>query len=329
MFRSDRPERPLTIVRIRSASWRSYAIRSFIYPTSRATGNESSVQLHFYDMKKLTILTVAAFVPVTCLAADIVKDQPVLTAEGALRVIDSAVSQARRLNTTGVIAVVDAGGNLMALQRVDGTFAAGANISIGKARTAALFQKPTKVFEETIGKGRTAMVALNDFTPLQGGVPIAMNGKVVGAVGVSGAASAQQDEELALAGAKALIADPARVSYFGHGEVDSAFQKGAVLFDRGERYMVHASRRERQGQAEIHDADADIVYVLEGTATLVTGGKAVRAKETAPGELRGDSIEGGETRQLVRGDVVVIPAGTPHWFKETTNPFLYYVVKVR
>ena len=72
----------------------------------------------------------------------------------------------------GVIAVVDDGGNLMALERVDGTFAAGANISIGKARTAALFQKPTAFFEDIIAKGRTAMVALNDFTPLQGGVPI-------------------------------------------------------------------------------------------------------------------------------------------------------------
>ena len=103
---------------------------------------------------------------------------------------------------------VDDGGNLMALERVDGTFAAGANISIGKARTAALFQKPTRVFEEIIGKGRTAMVALNDFTPLQGGVPIVVDGQIVGAVGVSGAASAQQDEELAMAAAAAVSQGP-------------------------------------------------------------------------------------------------------------------------
>src|ERR1043166_6904927 len=72
---------------------------------------------------------------------------------------------------------VDDGVNLRALDRVNATFAAGANISIGKARTAALFQKPTRVFEEIIAKGRTAMVALNDFTPLQGGVPIVVDGQ--------------------------------------------------------------------------------------------------------------------------------------------------------
>ena len=128
-----------------------------------------------------------------------------LTIDGARKAIAAAVAEARHLNTTGVIAVVDDGGNLMALERIDGTFAAGANISIGKARTAVLFKRPTKFFEDVVvAKGRTAMVALNDFTPLQGGVPIVVDGEIVGGVGVSGAASAQQDEELALAGANAL-----------------------------------------------------------------------------------------------------------------------------
>ena len=123
-----------------------------------------------------------------------------LTLEGARKAIAAAVAEARKSNATGVIAVVDDGGNLMALERLDGTFAAGAAISIGKARTAVLFKKPTKVFEDIIAKGRTAMVAL-DFTPLQGGIPIVVEGQVVGGIGVSGAASAQQDEELAMAGA--------------------------------------------------------------------------------------------------------------------------------
>ncbi len=126
-----------------------------------------------------------------------------LTLEGAKRAIAAAVAEARKNNTTGVVAVVDDGGNLMALERIDGTFAAGANISIGKARTAVLFKKPTKFFEDVIGKGRTAMVAV-DFTPLQGGVPILADGQVVGGIGVSGASSAAQDEELAIAGASAL-----------------------------------------------------------------------------------------------------------------------------
>src|ERR1043165_3319487 len=136
-----------------------------------------------------------------------VTDKKTLTIEGAKRVIAAAVAEAKRLNAPGgVIAVVDDGGNLMALERLDGTFAAGATISIGKARTAVLFKRPTKVFEDIIKNGRTAMVALPDnfFTPLQGGIPIVIDGQIVGGVGVSGAASAQQDEELAIAGANVL-----------------------------------------------------------------------------------------------------------------------------
>jgi len=128
-----------------------------------------------------------------------------LSLDGAKKVIAAAVAEAKKLNAPGgAIAVVDEGGNLMAVERLDGTFAAGPNISIGKARTAALFKRPTKAFEDIINKGRTAMTTLNDFTPLQGGVPIMVDGQIVGAIGVSGAASAQQDEDLAIAGAAAL-----------------------------------------------------------------------------------------------------------------------------
>jgi glc operon protein GlcG len=128
-----------------------------------------------------------------------------LTLDGAKKVIAAAVTEARSKNAPGAaIAVVDEGGNLVAVERLDNTFAAGANISIGKARTAALFKRPTKAFEDIINKGRTAMATLPDFTPLQGGVPITVDGQIVGAVGVSGASSAQQDEELAIAGANAL-----------------------------------------------------------------------------------------------------------------------------
>src|SRR5213594_3846800 len=128
-----------------------------------------------------------------------------LTLDGAKKVIAAAVAEAKSKNAPGgAIAVVDEGGNLIAVERLDNTFAAGANISIGKARTAVLFKRPTKFFEDVINKGRTAMTTLNDFTPLQGGIPIIVDGQIIGAVGVSGAASAQQDEELAIAGANAL-----------------------------------------------------------------------------------------------------------------------------
>src|SRR5436189_1505024 len=134
-----------------------------------------------------------------------------LTLEGARRVIAAAVAEAKSQNAPGgAIAVVDEGGNLIAVERLDNTFAAGANISIGKARTAVLFKRPTKFFEDVINKGRTAMTTLNDFTPLQGGIPIMVDGQIIGAVGVSGAASAQQDEELAIAGANALATSSAQ-----------------------------------------------------------------------------------------------------------------------
>ena len=134
-----------------------------------------------------------------------------LTLEGAKRVIAAAVAEAKSKNAPGgAIAVVDEGGNLIAVERLDNTFAAGANISIGKARTAVLFKRPTKFFEDVINKGRTAMTTVNDFTPLQGGIPIIVDGQIIGAVGVSGAASAEQDEELAIAGASALATSSAK-----------------------------------------------------------------------------------------------------------------------
>ena len=265
-----------------------------------------------------------------------------LTLDGAEHLIAVAKAHAAQVNAPGgVIAVVDAGGNLMALERLDGTFAAGANISIGKARTAVLFQKPTKVFEDIINEGRTAMAALPDsfFTPLQGGIPVIVDGQIIGGIGVSGASSAAQDEETAIAGADSAKdfgresgkTSDLPVSFFARNDVDAAFSKGAVLFDgSGSRnYMVHASRREGPGMVEVHTKDTDIVYILKGSATIVTGGTMVDGKTTGPNEIRGRQINGGDTRSLVPGDVIIIPNGVPHWFKEVQAPFLYYVVKVR
>ena len=268
-------------------------------------------------------------------------ERKTLSIDGAHKVIAGAVAYAKKVNAPGgVIAVVDEGGNLMALERLDGTFAAGANISIGKARTAVLFKRPTKAFEDIIKNGRTAMVALPDayFTPLQGGIPITIDGQIVGGVGVSGAASAQQDEELALAGAGVFTAETkadtqmskAPVLFFDASQVRTSFSKGAVLLDGTDRnYMVHTSRREQPGQAEVHTLDTDIIYVLEGNATFVTGGTAIESKETSPNEFRGSRIDGGDVRQLKKGDVIIVPNNTPHWFKEVSGTFLYYTIKVR
>jgi glc operon protein GlcG len=260
-----------------------------------------------------------------------------LTLDGARRIVAAALAEARRAGAPGgVVAVVDDGGNLMALERLDDTFPAGAAISIGKARTAALFRKPTRAFEDVIGKGRTAMVALPDFTPLQGGVPLEPDGRVIGGVGVSGAASAPQDEQIALAGAAeaknlrtagSVAGGP--VTYLDADTVRAAFARGAVLVDGSDRYMVHASRREAAGVPEVHVRDADIIHVLAGSATFVTGGSLVDGRSTAPDEIRGRDIAGGETRRIGEGDVLVVPAGTPHWFREVSGPVTYYVVKVR
>ena len=193
----------------------------------------------------LTIANVALLILSATLFANAqTVEKKTLTIDGARKVIAGAIAYAKKNNAPGgVIAVVDEGGNLMALERLDGTFAAGANISIGKARTAVLFKRPTKAFEDIIKNGRTAMVALPDayFTPLQGGVPITIDGQIVGGVGVSGASSAQQDEELAMAGANVFSTDmkasdvmprsKSPVLFFDAGQVNASFSKGAVLLD--------------------------------------------------------------------------------------------------
>jgi cupin len=122
--------------------------------------------------------------------------------------------------------------------------------------------------------------------------------------------------------------DDSKVTLISRDRVTSAFAKGVPLVEVGD-YKIHASRREGPGMAEVHTRDTDIAYVLQGSATLVTGGTAVDLKSIGPEELRGSGIRGGETRTLEPGDVVIIPNGIPHWFKEVSTPFLYYVVKVR
>jgi len=122
------------------------------------------------------------------------------------------------------------------------------------------------------------------------------------------------------------------VLYFPSEKVKAAFAKGDTLLgghDDGRNFTILAGRRDRPGMVEIHTLDTDIFYVLEGSATFVTGGTAINPKTTEPGEIRGTMIQGGENRQLAQGDVIVIPKGVPHWFKEVEAPFLYYVVKVR
>lgn len=252
-----------------------------------------------------------------------------LSTADAKRVAAAAIEEARRIDApSGAIAVVDEGGHLLYLERLENTFPAASPIAIEKARTAAVFRRPTADFEQAVNDGRVAFVANAQALPLQGGVPIVADGRVVGAIGVSGAASATQDTQLAQAGAAAALgaSAPPAVTQLDAERVRAAFAKGEPLVETA-GYKVHASRRDAPGQAEVHTRDTDVIYVLSGTATFVTGGRVVEPKEVAAGEIRGSRIEGGTQRTLAPGEVIVVPNGTPHWFQAVPGPFTYYVVK--
>jgi mannose-6-phosphate isomerase-like protein (cupin superfamily) len=118
-----------------------------------------------------------------------------------------------------------------------------------------------------------------------------------------------------------------QVTHLPADRTAAAFAKGQPLIETP-TYKVHASRREAPGQAEVHEADTDIFYVLDGTATVVTGGRIAAARTISPGELRGRTIEGGTLQRLAKGDVFIVPSGVAHQFTEVSAPFLYYTVKV-
>jgi quercetin dioxygenase-like cupin family protein len=93
-------------------------------------------------------------------------------------------------------------------------------------------------------------------------------------------------------------------------------------------YTVSGIKRTKPGEVEIHDHETDIFYVTDGEATFVTGGTIVGAKQTAPGQTRGTDLHGGQTVHLKKGDVITIPAGVPHWFKDVSPSISYLTIKV-
>ncbi len=159
-------------------------------------------------MRAVWSLFVALALAVTLAAGASQADLPVkkvLTLNAAKQIAATAEAEAVKRGATVVIAVVDDGGHLILLERLDDTQVASVEVAIGKARTAAIFRRPSKVFEDQIREGRVAALALPGATPLQGGVPIVVGGKVVGAIGVSGN-TPQEDEDIAKAGAAAAVA---------------------------------------------------------------------------------------------------------------------------
>ena len=127
----------------------------------------------------------------------------VLTLESAKKIAAAAEAEANKRHSTVVIVVVDDGGYPLVVHRLDDTQVASVEVGIGKARTAAIFRRPSREFEEQIKNGRLASLALPGATPLQGGLPIVLDGKVIGAIGVSGN-TPQEDEDIARAGAAAF-----------------------------------------------------------------------------------------------------------------------------
>ena len=258
-------------------------------------------------------------------------DKKILTLAAVEKIAAAAEIEANKRNATVVIVVVDDGGYPLIIKRLDNTQVASVKVGIGKARTAAIFRRPSRDFEEQIKNGRIASLVLPGATPLQGGLPLIIDGKTIGAIGVSGN-TPQEDEDIAKAGVAAFEsvskAPASSVTYLPAKQVSQAYVKGINLV-KAPNYKVEASHREAPGVVEVHSRDTDIIYMLEGSATLVTGGKLVDGKVIEPEEIRGRDTQGGETREITKGDIIVIPNGTPHWFKELKGQVNYYVVKVR
>jgi glc operon protein GlcG len=227
---------------------------------------------------------------------------------------EAAGAEASRRGVAPVVAVVDAGGELVYLWRPDSAQVASVGVATDKARTAALFRRPSKDFEDQATQGRPSALHLAGAVPLQGGMPIVVDGHVVGAVGVSGASSAPEDQELSVVGQQAAHAaasasamEPVREAmFFPRQAVQERFATGGLLVDT-DGYQVDAGRRTEPGEVELHDDVVDIMHVVEGTARVVTGDA---------------------THELAEGDVLVIPNGVPHQFVHVSEPFLYFVAKV-
>ena len=115
--------------------------------------------------------------------------------------------------------------------------------------------------------------------------------------------------------------------FFSRAAVDEKFQTGGLLLDTS-GYKIDAGRRNAPGEVEFHERVVDVMHVVQGTATVVTGGQMIDEREVAAGEIRARTIEGGTSNSLAEGDVLAIPNGVPHQFVDVSDPFLYFVVKV-
>jgi uncharacterized protein GlcG (DUF336 family) len=233
---------------------------------------------------------------------------PALTYAGAKVAARAVAVAATARGVAPVAAVVDAGGELVYLWRPDQAQVASVGVATDKARTAALYRRPSKDFEDQASGGRPSALHLAGAVPLQGGMPIVVDGHVVGAIGVSGASSADEDQELAVVGQQAAQAavEPGDAVFISSETLRAKFETGGLLVDTP-AYKLDAGRRTGPGEVELHEQVVDIMQVVAGNAKVVTG-------ETA--------------HELAVGDVLVIPNGVPHQFVDASDPFHYFVTKV-
>jgi len=151
------------------------------------------------------LLTSLCFLTTSVSATDLVATKPALTLSGAKYIAQHALEKARKENWNVIIAIVDSHGYLSYLERMDGVQLASLDVAIGKAKTSVLYARPTQAFETRIKAGDDAALILPDLTAFAGGVPIVVDGHIIGAIGVSGVRSGQ-DAEIAQAGVDAYLA---------------------------------------------------------------------------------------------------------------------------
>ena len=156
-------------------------------------------------MKRIQIVAVLGLMLIPPSAKADLPVKSVLTLDVAKRIGAAAEAEAKKRGATVVIVIVDDGGHILLLERLDDTQVASVDVGIGKARTAAIFRRPSKVSEDQVRDGRVAALALPGATPLQGGIPITYQGKVIGAIGVSGN-TPQEDEDIAKVGTASAAA---------------------------------------------------------------------------------------------------------------------------
>jgi len=118
------------------------------------------------------------------------------------------------------------------------------------------------------------------------------------------------------------------VVYLTAAQLQEAANKPGTRIVERKNYALLFANLSAPGQVELHENETDIYYVVEGKATLITGGTIEGGKTTAPGQVRGTAIRGGQSYRLSQGDSVVIPKGTPHWLSAVDGTFRFYVVKV-